>query len=231
MTVTPVSELLKITKGTVIPQVRATVKAVAERYPSVGWAEEPMSDGSKRQWSLQTIIVTQDGEDLEVQIANKEPILTSAIGSDICFIAHQKARGGMSGVRIDEDEGRKVLRISASGELVFAQSGSTIGQPSAGSSSEPISKPKTTEPISVTEPATTPLIGAENRAGGGPVPAWQEIAFNVDKFGELYELCQARAQKMNLNDEALVTSAANKLFDAILDWIRGELPGELPSSK
>lgn len=249
-TTTTISEILKIEPGKIIPQVHGTIAVIAERYPPTGWMEEINSDGSKRLWSLQTIILEQDGAQIEVQIANKEPIPPEAKGKSLYLIAHQKARGGMSGVKVDVDEGRKLLRVSASGELVFAEPASKISAPVA----QPVSavtgagadSGRVAQMVeqSGTEPGRNPGVAGQV-AGSNPVAstaaaspatvndanAWAEIGKHIEGFGDLYELCQARASRMNIASEAVVLSVTEQLFTASLAWLRGDLPGELPSGK
>lgn len=233
--VTTIAELLQTEPPKVIPQVHGTIAVIAERYPPTGWMEETNSDGSKRLWSLQTIVLEQNGAQIECQIANKDPIPAEAKGRSLYLLAHQKSRGGLSGVKLDVDEGRKILRVSASGELVFAEPAAKISAPEAKQPGAPTPQ----KPISVTTPANaSSLIETETKPGGGTpaasgtdLKAWEEIGKAIDKFGDLYELCQARAARMNIAAEAEVLAVSDKLFAAMLDWFRGDLPGELPSGK
>lgn len=127
MTPIPLKEVLSLNPGTVISGVRGTVKAVCERFTG----EQPQSDNTVRKWSLQDLILNDNGTEVCVKVANHEPIPVEKQGQSLYLLAHQKSRGGMSGLKVDEEEGQKVLRVSQSGELVWGQPGDTIAVPMA----------------------------------------------------------------------------------------------------
>lgn len=121
-----IAEILTIKPGTVIPSAKGVVEAVGEFYE--GKQQNP--DKSERAWSLQTLIVKDPTGKIAVEIGRSWPATEqhvsdkvgfNRIGEGVVFLAHQKARGGLSGLKVEQQDGQTMLRVSNSGEFTFVQ--------------------------------------------------------------------------------------------------------------
>lgn len=231
MTFPSLKEVLALEPGTVVPGVQGSIAGVGERYPATGMAETQMSDGSKRLWSIQAVLLAQNGEQTEVEIQNKDPIGQDKVGASVYFISQQPPQGRLVGVKVDAKEGRKLIRVTSKGEMVFGQPANTIIAPvptvpkpaPAAPATASISTPAATQQPIAQAPKTAPVLVVGN--------GWGVIIETLDGFAQLYALCQQRAVTVaesagNVHcDPARI---ASDLFQAELAWLRGELPGELP---
>jgi len=184
---TPISlaEVLRLAPGTIIPGVRGTIKAVCERASG----SQVMSDQTTRDWSVQDIVLTDNGSEIVVKVDNHDLITPDKQGQSVFLLAHQKARGGMSGLKVWDEEGQIVLRLSKSGELVFGQPGDTISDPAAVSpaaSPQPGAAPSPV-PVSETVPPSI-MTGTGGQAGKAKATVPGPVLFLVDTYSDIYQM-------------------------------------------
>jgi hypothetical protein len=230
MTLTTIADALKSNPETILPGVRGIIKTVCERYPAQGMNQQTRPDGTVREWSLQSVVIEQGGAEILVECANKDPILADKVGQHVFLLAHQKSRGGLSGLKVAEDGGTKLLRLSASGELAWAQPGSELGSsfecPSCGKSRDrarekasccnphcaEFSAPAAASPAascvagaaSTSVPVTGPSCSGTESAGGRAVSVIPALAPspNVEQACRLYEEILRRVLAIQVADNS-----------------------------
>lgn len=225
MTATPISTVLQSAPGTIIAGMKGIVKTVSERY--VGTT--PASPGQPgRNWSLQTVIVQDDSGEIAVQVANHDEVGQDKMGQNIYLLAHQKATGGLTGVKLDVEDGNKILRVSTSGELVWAEpasqlaGGRTVAQPAVTDATSP--RPVTAlppapistgaGPVTATQPkARLPIPDAASQQPTGfpkgDRAGWNPIIEVVGAYEELYWLCLSQVLNNSVTDAAKMTYGMN----------------------
>lgn len=114
-----IKEILCLTPG-------SPVIATAGKIVSVKEFEK--GSGEAGPWTLQDIFIEDATGEINVRISNHEEIPIGAIGAVRVFAAHQKAKGGLSGLKIEEEEFQetpdgpitkyKLLAVSRTGEIM-----------------------------------------------------------------------------------------------------------------
>lgn len=208
------SEAVKCGPGTVIPGVKGTVSSVCEYNEG----DQTQPDKSVRHWSLQSIIIEQDATRVPVQLVNKPRIMPDAVGRGICLLAHEKTRGGLSGLKVELEGNGKILRVSSSGEVVLVESAKNIPA-STGDNEDgdlgPVTKPHTAETVSEgtvmqharesrdtqgpsDSPGTISTAVARGPWAPEPVPAaedWLVVKRRINQYWELYQTVVRRVVK------------------------------------
>lgn len=223
MTISTIADAINAPLGTVLPGIRGIVKNVCDRYPLTGMEKTTMSDGSIREWSIQDIVIEDKTGLIVVKVANKDPIPATQQGQHIYLLAHQKSRGGLSGLKVDEEDGIRVLRLTASGELVWGQLADTISAPIE----QPISTPAAASPAApcVAGVASTsvpgPVAGTEPAGGRsavlGSAPAPSPA---IEQACQLYESILKRVLTIQVSDNSGAVidpqAATDTIFRALI---------------
>jgi hypothetical protein len=160
MTLTPISVIPTLAPGTVLAGVRGVVKAVGEHYADI--AVNP--DGTKRPWSVQTLILTDKaGAEVAVEIVNKPAVPASAVGKGLCLLSTENEHKRLFGVKVDAKE---LLRLTAKGELHWVEAEVKQPEPKPISGSDELrTSPSATEGGAKAQAA--PLIAPGPISGSG----------------------------------------------------------------
>lgn len=111
-------EIRNLTPGTLIPMCSGKITAISDF--SRGTHEGIM-------WSLQNIMLSDDTGEMPVKVGNHDEIPQDWLGKNLLILAHKKLKGGLSGVKLDEEEYQeggltkkfRQISIAKSGELVL----------------------------------------------------------------------------------------------------------------
>jgi hypothetical protein len=168
MQIIPISQALTQPNGTILAGVRGNIKAVGEYATGV----QQLPDGAKREWSVQTIILEQDGAEIAAEVSHKPAVPASAVGRGVHLLSQQREGGtALVGVKIVIDGGRTFLRVTAKGELVLADVAANLGGKPTNSPSLPEGGAK----------AKAAPLAAQSTSGSGQVaPATAAPATSAD---------------------------------------------------
>lgn len=106
-----VAEVLAMDPGEQVPSIQGTVKVIFDRKTGTN---------DKGEWAIQGFVL-KDGEsesEIIVSLKNREPLDKGLRGKPIWIVSHQKAKGGISGIKREEYQGKAQLSVTESAELV-----------------------------------------------------------------------------------------------------------------
>jgi len=118
------SEISKLPPETIVAGVRGNVKVISEYVTGV----QELPGGGKRNWSLQNLILEQDGVEMPVEVAMHPVVPNSALGRGLHLLSHERQGSkALVGVKVAVENGQVMLRVTAKGELVFMDTAANLG--------------------------------------------------------------------------------------------------------
>jgi hypothetical protein len=188
---TSISEILSMPGGAVLERVQGILKSLGHAaYDNPGAATtfhagSTQTTAGPKSWSVQWLVLADVGTEIAVQVANQNEIKPDKIGRSLYLLSHE-IKGRRVGVKTDVENGKPILRVSASGELLWEEPGSMLTAPNVTGGA-----PVTTAVVSRHSlPAAVPASPALS-AGTGAVAVGSEQA-RVDELVRLYDLCLVR---------------------------------------
>jgi hypothetical protein len=235
MTMTSIADALKAAPGTLLDGCRGVIKTVGEYNAGV---YNPPGGGKPEPYSIQIIIFTgKNGEEIAASIAHHDKIEADMVGKFVWLLAHQKSTGGKSGLKVVDEDGRPMLRVSKSAEVVFSPPGSAVPPPPV-IAPEPISTSSAREgssgarntpnPSSTVLPLTTGVSRAVRAGSTAPTGSslslsdaadLDQITHDIDRKIALYKLIRTRLVNgvgEQLPDQDCVDRATKTIFDSML---------------
>jgi hypothetical protein len=105
-----VGQILGLGKGAEVTGVRGKVKVIFDAKTGTN---------VKGDWRIESFVLADGDDEIVVDLMNRPPLDKKLKGKEIWLIAHQKAGGkGISGLKMDEYNGKVKLRVTESAEMV-----------------------------------------------------------------------------------------------------------------
>jgi len=109
MRVLTIKEVLAMGAGELVPSVKGQVKVIFD-------AKTGTND--KGEWRIESFVLKDGNDEIIVDLKNREPLDRTWQGKRIYLISHVKTKGGFTGIKRDEYNGKAKLSVTESAEVV-----------------------------------------------------------------------------------------------------------------
>lgn len=116
----PLSDVNKMGVGETVPRTKGTIKSIGKR----GFGGE-----GEKQWSYEFFTLADNGVEVTGKLKNMPPMDQSLKGKSVWLFGRQTEKHGITGLKIDEYQGKKQLVITASATIMRADAVSKVTEP------------------------------------------------------------------------------------------------------
>lgn len=236
-----IAEIMKLPPGTPVPETCGMIKGVG-----------PYTEGQEPvPWSLQCIFIQDAKGSIPVKIGNHPKIEPTATGTVVYFVAHKKANGGLSGLKVDTDrqmeDGKpkewSVLAVARSAEILTEEQWQAKNAPAAAVQQTAVPVQQNAAPVQQTsvpvQQTTTPV---QETKGPEASPSHEAPGVTTTGTGAGIRISELRyertvntgnycSEKLGVTIELQPGVKGQVAFDAAKAFLESHLPPEFVPEK